>query len=208
MTTRRTPWTSFAKAAAALLLTLTAGCVSASGPRDTAGWLEARGADFMDMFGVRLGFGAGLGAYVRVTEYAQLGFMMRGPDQRELPKPEDTNLRSVPCLMVGTIGRYGGAWFDATRELMVPGWSSRDRDGLYIDREVIAGYVSPHGRLDNWRGSVGGGVHLLLIGAAAEVNPYEIFDFLGGLVGYDPSGDDVPVGSAELEEESEAEGES
>lgn len=200
MTIDRTPRTSRAGAAAALILVLACGCVSDTGPRDTAGWMEARGADFMDIFGVRVAFGAGLGIYVRATEYAQLGFMMRGPDQRALPKPEDSNLRAVPCFMVGTIGRYGGAWFDATREVMFPGWSTRNEDGLYIDREVIAGYVSPHGRLDNWRGSFGGGLHLLLVGAEAEVNPYEIFDFLGGLVGYDPSGDDVPVGSAVPEE--------
>ncbi len=157
------------------------------------GWMEARGADFMDMFGVRVAFGAGLSAYVRATEYVQLGFVMRGPDQRALPKPEDSSLRSVPCFMVGTIGRYGGAWFDATRELMFPGWSSRDSNKLHIDREVIAGYVSPHGKLDSWRGSVGLGVHLVLIGVEAEITPYEIWDFVGGLVGYDPSGDDVPV---------------
>ena len=208
MTIDRTPWATRARVVAALFLTLASGCVSSTGPRDTAGWMEARGADFMDMFGVRLAFGAGLGVYVRATEYAQLGFMMRGPDQRELPKPEDANLRAVPCFMVGTIGRYGGAWFDATRELMLPGWSTRNQSGLYIDREVIAGYVSPHGRLDIWRGSVGGGVHLLLVGAEAEVNPYEIFDFLGGLVGYDPPGDDVPVGSALSVEGSESADES
>jgi hypothetical protein len=29
--------------------------------------------------GVRVGVGVGLGVYVRATEYAQLGFMLRGP---------------------------------------------------------------------------------------------------------------------------------
>jgi len=66
---------------------------------------------------------------------------------------------------------------------------------LFIQRQEFPDF--------NWRGSVGGGVHLLLVGVAAEVNPYEIYDFLGGLVGYDPSGDDVPVDSAAWDEESE-----
>ncbi len=178
----------------AAALALAPGCASAAGPRDTLGWMEARGADLMDVFGVRVAFGAGLSAYVRATEYVQLGFVLRGPDQRELPKPEDSRLRSVPCFMVGTIGRYGGAWFDTTRELMFPAWSSRDEDVLNIDRRVIAGYVSPHGRQDNWRGAFGAGVHLVLVGVEAEVFPWEIWDFVAGLVGYDPSGDDVPVG--------------
>jgi hypothetical protein len=157
------------------------------------GWVEARGADLMDVFGVRLAFGAGLGIYVRATEYAQLGFVIRGPSEGGLPKPEDVELRSVPCLVVGTIGRYGGAWFETSSEYMFPAWSTRDSDLLYIHRKVIVGYVSPHGRLDAWRGAVGGGVHLLLVGVEAEVFPFEIVDFIAGLVGYDPSGDDVPV---------------
>ena len=171
------------------------GCISSAGPRDTRSWFEARGADLMDTFGVRLAVGAGLGAYVRVTEYAQFGGMMRGPGEATLPRPEGATVRSVPCFMVGTIGRYGGAWFDSTREFMLPGWSSRDSDALYIEREIIAGYVSPYGRRDDWRGSVGAGLHVLLVGAEAEIRPWEIYDFLAGLVGYDPSGDDVPVAS-------------
>jgi len=157
------------------------------------GWVEARGADFMDIFGVRVAFGAGLGAYVRVTEYAQLGFQLRGPSEEGLPKPRDSDLRSVRCVVVGTNGRYGGAWYESSREYMFPGWSTRNSDLLHIDREVIAGYVSPHGRLDAWRGAVGAGLHLLLIGAEAEVHPFEIIDFVAGIAGYDPSGDDVPV---------------
>ena len=41
---------------------------------------------------------------------------------------------------------------------------------------------------------MGAGLHLLLLGVEAEVHPFEIIDFVAGLVGYDPSGDDVPVG--------------
>ncbi|MBI4878961.1 MAG: hypothetical protein HY812_04770, partial [Planctomycetes bacterium] len=35
----------------------------------------------------------------------------------------------------------------------------------------------------------GGEVHLALAGAAAEVRPDEILDFLAGIAGFDPRGD-------------------
>ena len=178
---------------AVILAGLLTGCASSTGPRDTLGWMQARGADFMDIFGIRVAVGPGLGAYARVTQYAQFGFTMRGPSETYLPKPEDVQLRSVPCVVVGTIGRYGGAWFDSTREVMLPGWSLRQSDTLHIHRQNIAGYVSPHGEYDNWELSIGAGVHFLLVGAEAELRPLEILDFVAGLLGYDPSEDDVPV---------------
>lgn len=147
----------------------------------------------MDVVGVRVGLGVGLGVYARVTQLMQLGFMLRGPSERFLPRPKDVQVRAVPCFMVGTIGRYGGAWFDTTSEVMLPGWSTRDSELFYIDREVIAGYVTPHGRGDRWRWSVGAGVHVVLAGVEVEVRPFEVLDLLAGLLGYDPSSDDVPV---------------
>jgi len=180
------------------------GCVSPTGPRDTLGWLEARGADLMDVVGVRVGIGPGLGAYVRATEFVQLGFLLRGPSERDIPSPNHAELRSVPCFMFGTIGRYGGAWFESTHEFMLPGWSTRDEAGDPIAREVLAGYVSPQGREDRWREAVGVGVHALLVGAEVEVRPFQLFDFLVGLVGYDPSADDVPVDLSSSEDDESA----
>lgn len=180
-------------AVALLALLCGPGCVSSAGPRDAGGWLAARGADLMDVVGVRVAVGTGLGAYVRVTQVAQLGFMMRGPEEQGLPRPQDSGVRGVPCLMVGTIGRYGGVWKENTREYMLPGWSSRETDLFAVNREVVAGYVSPRGAEDPWRWAVGAGAHLVLLGAEVEMRPFEIVDFLSGLVGYDPSSDDVPV---------------
>jgi len=175
------------------LLGVSPGCISSAGPRDTIGWLEARGADVMDVVGVRVALGTGLGAHVRATRYLALGATWIGPTERELPHPKDGHLRSVPCFVFGTIGRYGGAWFEASKEYMLPGWSTRDVDPLFIEREVIAGYVTPHGEADNWEQAFGVGAHLFLVGADVEVRPWEILDFVAGLVGYDPSSDDVPV---------------
>jgi hypothetical protein len=182
-----------------LLLLPTAGCAGLAGRRDTASWLEARGADAMDIFGVRIGVGVGLGAWVRATEVLQLGFMFRGPGESRLvissdsAHDEDFRARGVPCVMAGTIGRYGGLWFETTHEVMVPLYSNREEPQSPIRREVVAGVVSPDGRDDNWRGSFGVGAHLLLVGAVVEVHPWQVVDFLAGLAGYDPSGDDVPV---------------
>ena len=175
------------------------GCAGLTGRRDVGSWFEARGADLMDVFGARVSVGVGLGAYVRATQYAQLGFMLRGPAESTLvgasegSRADSFRLRSVPCLMFGTIGRYGGLWFDSTREFMVPGWSSRDEPRSPIRRDVVAGIVPVEGLQDDWRGEIGLGVHLLLVGFEIEVRPWQFIDFLGGLVGYDPSGDDVPV---------------
>ena len=95
--------------------------------------------------------------------------------------------------MFGTIGRYGGLWFESTSEIMLPLYSNRDEPQSPIRREVVAGVVSPDGREDDWRGSFGVGAHLLLVGAELEVRPWQVVDLLAGLAGYDPSGDDVPV---------------
>jgi len=189
--------------ALALPLLLAPGCAGLTGRRDLSSWFEARGADLMDVFGARVSVGVGLGVYVRATEYAQLGFMMRGPAEATLVGATETarsdsfQVRGVPCLMFGTIGRYGGLWFDSHREYMVPGWSSRDEPRSPIHRDVIAGIVPLDGRADDWRGAFGFGLHAFLVGVEAEVRPWQAIDFLGGLVGYDPSGDDVPVAGAD-----------
>jgi hypothetical protein len=189
-----------ARATLALLLLLpSTGCAGFAGRRDAVSWLEARGADAMDIFGVRLGLGVGLGAYVRATEVFQLGFMYRGPGESRLvisseaAHDDDFRVRGVPCVMFGTIGRYGGLWYESASEIMVPLYSNRDEAQSPIRREVVAGVVSPDGREDGWRGSFGVGVHALLAGVEAELRPWQIVDFLAGLAGYDPSGDDVPV---------------
>ncbi len=198
---------SGSRRALALLLLLpvllASGCAGLTGRRDVGSWFEARGADVMDVFGVRLGVGVGVGAFVRATEYAQLGFMVRGPSEATLVGASETSrsdsfrVRSVPCLELGTIGRYGGLWYDSTREVMLPGWSSRDAARSPIRREIIAGFVPVDGRLDDWRGEIGVGLHVFVFGFEAELRPFEVVDLLGGLVGYDPSGDDVPVAGSD-----------
>ena len=193
---------SLALLLAPVLALLLGGCAGITGPRDAHSWLSARGADMMDVFGLRLGVGVGLGAYVRITESAQLGFMLRGPAETELVGASETarndsfEVRGVPCVMVGTIGRYGGLWSERSREVMIPFYSTRDEVHSPIHRTIIAGVVPLDGRADNWRGEIGGGVHLIIIGAEAEVRPLELIDFFAGLLGYDPAGDDVPVGEA------------
>ena len=183
---------------AAALLSAAPGCAGPSGRRDVGSWLEARGADLMDTVGARVAIGPGLGFMVRATRYVQLGAMLRGPSERDLAGAssgagDEFNVRAVPCFEFGTIGRYGGAWFESSRELAFPGYSTRDDVLGGIHREVIVGVVPVDGREDRWEWSFALGAHLLLLGAEAEVRPFEVIDFVAGLVGYDPSGDDVPV---------------
>ena len=181
----------------ALFACLGTGCAVSQGPTDGPGWLEARGADFLDMFGVRLSLGAGLGAYARATEFAQLGFMKKGPAEQDLPAPQGGSARAVPCVVIGNIGRYGGMWFESSTEGMLPGWSTRDivrevESRPLIVRENISGYVTPHGEYDDWRWSLGLGLHLIVAGLEAELRPLQIVDFFAGIAGFDPAGDDLP----------------
>ncbi|GEM_PF-1964595 len=177
------------------------GCAS-TGPQDFTGWAEARGADFMDVFGVRIALGPGLGAAVRVTEAIQLGYIAMGQAELTLPSPKGVSLRGFPALVFGLRGRYGGLWYESSEELRLPGFSSRDFEVSTsreqpIQRESIAGYMTPHGEYDNWRYEIGAGVYFFVAGAEAEVRPLELLDLLAGLLGYDPAGDDLP-GSAEV----------
>ena len=172
------------------------GCAS-TGPQDFTGWAEARGADFMDVFGVRIALGPGLGAAVRVTEAFQLGYIAMGQTELSLPSPTGVSLRGFPALVFGLRGRYGGLWYESSEELLLPGFSSRDYEvnttrDQPIQRESIAGYVTPHGQYDNWRYEIGAGLHFFVAGIQAEVRPLELLDLLAGLLGYDPAGDDLP----------------
>jgi hypothetical protein len=187
-----------------ILLAVAPGC-AATGARDVSGWAEARGADLMDVIGLRVAVGPGLGVYARVTEVLQLGYLSMGRAELYLPSPSDASLRSFPAVVFGLRGRYGGIWFESSTEIMLPGFSNRDYEVAIvrerpIQRESIAGYVTPHGEYDNWEYEVGVGVHLFVLGVQAELRPFEVIDLLAGLLGYDPAGDDV-TGSTDVSED-------
>lgn len=185
-----------------LLASLLVGCAS-PGPRDLGGWLEARGADVLDTIGLRLTAGPGFGIYVRATEYLQFGYMAVGPSEGELPRPEGEDLRGVPCFVTGLRGRYGGAWFEQSEEILLPALSSRDVVDEAIRRETLGGYITPHGEYDDWRYEFGVGVHAVLIGVQAEVRPHQVLDLVLGLLGFDILGDDIPRGTVQVEDQPE-----
>jgi hypothetical protein len=125
--------------------------------------------------------------------------MRRGPTETALVggggsvHDDSVRVRGVPCAMFGTIGRYGGLWTETSREIMLPFYSNREDVVPPIRREVVAGVVPLDGLADDWEASFGAGVHALILGVEAEVRPLQVIDFVGGLLGYDPAGDDVPV---------------
>lgn len=184
------------RAVALLLVAAALPACATTRPGWAGDWVADRGADAMDLVGLRVSLGPGLGVYARATGWVQLGILKRGRGDQDLPAPKGGTLRAVPCVSVGTIGRYGGIWFESCGEAFLPGWAGRSErfaieDGPAVDREPIVGYVSPHGERDLWEQSFGAGVHLLLAGAEVELRPWQLADFLAGLVGYDPSGDDL-----------------
>jgi hypothetical protein len=188
-----------------ILLAVAPGCAT-TGARDLPGWAEARGADLMDVIGLRVALGPGLGAYLRLTEVAQLGYLSIGEAELYLPSPQGASLRAFPAVVFGLRGRYGGLWFESSTEFMLPGFSTRDYTVVNvrerpIQRESIAGYVTPNGEYDDWRYELGLGVHLIVVGIQFEVRPLQGIDFIAGLLGYDPAGDDV-TGSTEMPENS------
>ncbi len=182
-------------------------CAAPSGPRDPTSWLQARGADLMDTVGVRLSFGPGLGLILRPTQALQIGALGRGALEREFSSggsgTGNTEARGIPSYVIGTIGRWGGLWTEFHREGALPGFSTRERRETGVRRGPIAGAVSWNGEEDRWRWSVGFALHLLAVGVDAEVRPVEVFDFLAGLVGFDPSSDDTPVSAVNSEDEFE-----
>lgn len=168
--------------ALALLMVLSAGCA----PGQV--YLRDRGADLVDVIRLNVAYGPGLGAGVFATSALRLGVI--GEHSRH----------------AGFDGHGFGTWgqdrFDW--QLLVVGHEYGHRD------TPVTGSVESHaqnegywktpvlgGRRARFRTEhvcgpleVGGRIHLLLVGAEIGIRFSELADFVCGILGFDPKGDD------------------
>ena len=126
-------------------------------------YLPNRVLDLADIFRCRLRVGPGLAAHVRATRYVNAYAGSYRSVYLGLPGP-----RRGPALRP-PLGRED--W----RGLMLLGVDATDATPLapgYSDSEFAVG------------------AHLLLVGAEVGLDPVQVADFLAGLIGLDPRGDD------------------
>lgn len=171
------------------------GCAQTGEPgsRHSAGsWLRARALDLVDVASARVAVGPALLVHARITRFVQVG--------------------------VGHVGRLEGVKAGFRLPVHFLGWTSAREGGLWTERRAEFGlgpaYVCEaevHSLFGNvsrgppeTRGpwDIGAALHLALAGLEVDVRPLEALDFLAGLVGADPSGDD-PGGSASAPESGE-----
>ncbi len=185
--------------AAALALATTFACAS-SGRQDApapasrpagpgvgdriGGWFSARGLDLAEIASVRVGVGPGLLANARITRFVAVGAGRLGP--------AITNLFGfwVPCWQFGSCRREIGLWTERRVELGLSTLYSID-----VDAVPLAGNRRTFGMEARGTFDVGAELYLALVGLAAEVRPDEALDFVAGIFGFDPAGDDPPPGA-------------
>jgi hypothetical protein len=128
-------------------------------------YLPNRAMDLADVFRLRLRAGPGLAVNVRFTDYG--AFYVGAYD----------------AVYAGMPGPRG------PRSLRLP-WGREQLKGIAI-AGVDATDDTRHGP-GYGRAESDVGAHLLLVGAEAGIDAAEVGDFLGGLLGFDPMGDDYP----------------
>jgi len=147
--------------------------------REPPGYFEARLLDLMDILSVQVSPGPGLGARLAATKLVQIAWMWRGPAE---PYGE---LGRWPNLTFGNTGRNWGAWDLRSYEYGLSLW-------YHYDEDVLEPGLPPH----RWRGgyeergasAIEASVHLALVGATVSFDPLELFDFLGGILGFGEAG--------------------
>jgi hypothetical protein len=159
----------------ALALALAPGCAG------TGDYLHDRALDAVDMLRVHVIVGNALGAEVQVTQWIGLGFMH-----------EDK------AWAGGLANRKFTTWDETISAwgLLIHNWNERTKGLPYYsgsygwwqrDNQPDAKFYHRDGATELWtvRASIA-----VLIGADAEVRVGEIFDFIVGIVGWDPAHDD------------------
>ena len=134
--------------------------------------------DLMDMFSLQFGFGFGLHVNGHATRAAQVGF------------------GGTAVSRFGFDGRQGGLCSESKGEfsLLPFTWESFRRSksfGGFTDYGIPEDSATLY-RLHRDYAGVGAEVTAAIVNVGAEAHPLEVFDFVFGLAGLDPSGDDYP----------------
>ena len=86
-----------------------------------------------------------------------------------------------------TLQGEGGLWTERRAELGISTFYYCETEAHLLGGKRVEFEPESRGMFD-----FGGELHLLLVGAAAEVRPDQAIDFVLGLFGYDLLGDDLP----------------
>jgi len=162
-------------AALLLALALAPGCSSVND------YLHDRAMDAVDMVRVHLIVGNALGAEVQITQWIGLGFMYE-----------------EKAWAGGLATRHFGTWDESIRAwgLLIHNWKENVKGLPYYsgsygwyqrDNQPSAKFYHRDGPIELWTIRASAAV---IIGADAEVRLGEIFDFIVGIVGFDPAHDD------------------
>lgn len=142
-------------------------------------YFRARGLDLVDIVSVRLSLGPGLLAHARATKWIALGVGSLGP-------ATSWGLGfAVQDHVLGWGLREGGLWTERRGEIGISTFYYCE-----AEVEVIAGRRDDIGLLARGPWDVGAEAHLALVGLALDFRPDQVLDFIAGLIGNDPMGDD------------------
>lgn len=146
---------------------------------DRPHYLAARAADLADSISMQFGFGPGLLVRAQCTRWVALGIGSIGPAIAWSHYRFDSRF-------LGWVGRRAGAWLELRDELGIGTYYSCETTG-----EPLFGDVDVFG-LDARRAEdVAVELYLGVVGAAVTVRPIECLDFVAGMFGFDPRGDDL-----------------
>lgn len=141
-------------------------------------YLQARAADLADALGVSVGFGPGFLARAQITRWVAAGVGSIGP---AIPW---SHYRFDPRF-AGWNGRERGVWIELREEIGIGTFYACEASG-----ELLAGDVESFGLEGRTAEDIAAELFLGLIGVAVTFRPLEMFDFVAGIFGADPKGDD------------------
>ncbi len=146
---------------------------------DVLDYLAARGFDLLDIASARLAVGPGLLAHARATRWLAIGAGSIGKAEWWASGFE------LPNYGVGWLLRQGGAWIERRAEIGISTFYYCESESQVLGGNRTTFPPECRGDFD-----FGGEVHFALVGLAVEARPDEFLDFLAGLAGFDPRGDD------------------
>jgi hypothetical protein len=148
--------------------------------RERAGsYVAARGLDFADFLSLRIGVGPGLLAGARITEFVAIGAGSLGP-----PLPWSAGFK-VEVHFLGWNRREGGVWTERRGEVGLSTLYYCEAEG-----DVLSGNRERFGADAREPMDIGAELYFALLGAAVDVRLSDFPDFLAGIFGFDPDGDD------------------
>ncbi|GIW71193.1 MAG: hypothetical protein KatS3mg102_0735 [Planctomycetota bacterium] len=139
-------------------------------------YLSDRAADLVDVFTVEVGFGPGLHADLKATDWLHLGVGYAQLRKAGLRGRDAVWMRDREVGLPLSALLWVGAWREGALERL---------GHLHADVPDLLAYPDPWRRADLELGLSAG-----LVSVRLGLSPGQLLDFLAGLFGFDPAGDD------------------